>query len=59
MNRYTHMVALAALLSFGFGAGVSMAAEPRPAEEKEKKDMNGGKATEDQTKDQKKEMGGK
>lgn len=59
MNRYANVIALATLLTLGLGAGVSFAAEPPPAEEKEKKDMKGGKATEDQTKDQKKEMSGK
>ena len=60
MTRYAHLIALAALLTFGAGATVSFADEPSPAEQKEKKDISGSKADDDsKKKDDKKEMGRK
>ena len=55
MTRYASIIALAAFLMFGFGTAVSLAGEPAPAEQKEKKDMTSGKADEEKKKD----MGGK
>lgn len=55
MTRYASFIALAAFLTFGVGTAVSFAAEPAPAEQKEKKDMTSGKAEDDKKKD----MGGK
>jgi len=54
-TRYASFIALAAFLTFGVGTAVSFAAEPAPAEQKEKKDMTSGKAEDDKKKD----MGGK
>jgi hypothetical protein len=60
MIRFAHMIILGAFLMVGFGAPVSFAADPAPAEQKEKKDMNGGKAEDDsKKKDEKKGMEGK
>lgn len=64
MTRYARFIALAAFLAFGLGTAVSFAAEPVPAEQKdkdkEKKDMGGTKADDDsKKKDEKKDMGGK
>ena len=53
------MVVLAAFLTVGFGAPMTFANEPVPAEKKEKKDMSSGKADDEQKKDEKKDMGGK
>ena len=41
MTRFAHMVVLAAFLAVGFGAPMTFANEPAPAEKKEKKDMGG------------------
>ena len=60
MARFAHMVVLAAFLAMGIGASVSFAGEPAPAEQKDKKDTNSGKAEDDsKSKDEKKGMGGK
>ena len=61
MTRYASFIALAAFLTFGFGTAASFAADPVPAEQKdkEKKDMGGPKAEDDKKKDEKKGMGGK
>jgi hypothetical protein len=59
MTRYASFIALAAFLTFGLGTAVSFAAEPVPAEQKDKKDMSGSKADDDKKKDEKKDMGGK
>lgn len=59
MIRFAHMVALAAFLTVGLGIPMTFAAEPAPAEQKEKKDMTSGKADDDKKKDEKKDMGGK
>ena len=59
MNRFAHMVVLAAFLAGGFGVPMTFANEPVPAEKKEKKDMSSGKADDEQKKDEKKDMGGK
>ena len=59
MTRFAHMVVLAAFLAVGFGAPMTFAKEPAPAEKKEKKDMNSGKADDEKKKDEKKDMGGK
>ena len=59
MNRFVHMVVLAAFLAVGFGAPMTFASEPAPAEQKDKKDMSGSKADDDKKKDEKKDMGGK
>jgi hypothetical protein len=59
MTRYACFIALAAFLTFGLGTAVSFAAEPVPAEQKDKKDMSGSKADDDKKKDEKKDMGGK
>ena len=45
-------------LAVGVGAPVSFAGEPAPAEQKEKKDLNSGKAEDDSKKDEK-QTGGK
>lgn len=58
MNRFVHMVVLAAFLAVGFGVPMTFASEPAPAEQKEKKDMTSGKA-DDEKKNEKKDMGGK
>jgi len=61
MTRYASFIALAAFLTFGLGTAVSLAAEPVPAEQKDKdkKDMGGPKADDEKKKDEKKDMGGK
>ena len=60
MTRYASFIALAAFLTFGFGATASFANEPAPAEQKDKKDMSGSKTDDDsKKKDEKKDMGGK
>jgi hypothetical protein len=60
MTRYAHFIALAAFLTFSLGTAVSFAGEPAPAEQKDKKDMNGSKTDDDsKKKDEKKDMGGK
>lgn len=59
MTRFAHMVVLAAFLTVGFGVPMTFAAEPAPAEQKEKKDMTNGKADDEKKKDEKKDMGGK
>ena len=46
MIRFAHMIVLAAFLAVGLGVPMSFAAEPTPAEQKEKKDVNSGKADE-------------
>ena len=58
MNRFIHMVVLAAFLAVGFGVPMTFASEPAPAEQKEKKDMTSSKA-DDEKKNEKKDMGGK
>ena len=59
MIRFAHLTILAAFLAVGFGAPMSFATEPTPAEQKEKKDVSGGKADESKKKDEKKGMDGK
>ncbi len=59
MTRFISMFALAAFLSVGFGAALTFATEPAPAEQKEKKDVNGGKADEEKKKDDKQGVSGK
>ena len=59
MTRFAHLVVLAAFLFLGFGVPLTFAAEPVPAEQKEKKDMTGGKADDEKKKDERKDMGGK
>jgi hypothetical protein len=60
MIRFAHMIILAAFLAVGFAAPMSFAAEPTPAEQKEKKDVSSGKADDDsKKKDEKKGMDGK
>jgi hypothetical protein len=59
MTRFAHLVVLAALLFLGFGVPLTFAGEPVPAEQKEKKDMTGGKADDEKRKDEKKDMGGR
>ena len=61
MTRYASFIALAAFLTFGLGTAVSFAAEPAPAEQKDKdkKDTGGPKAGDEKKKDEKKDMGGK
>lgn len=59
MIRYASFIALAAMLTFGFGTALAYAGEPTPSEQKEKNDMKGPKADEEKKKDEKKEMGGK
>lgn len=60
MIRFAHMIVLAAFLAVGFGASMSFANEPTPAEQKDKKDTSGGKAEDDsKKKDEKKGMDGK
>ena len=44
MIRFAHVIVLAAFLAVGLGASISFAGEPTPAEQKEKKDANTGKA---------------
>ena len=50
MNRFVHMVVLAAFLAVGLGVPMTFASEPAPAEQKEKKDMTSGKADDDKKK---------
>ena len=59
MTRFASFIALAAFLTFGLGAAVSFASEPAQVEQKDKKDMSGSKADNDNNKkkDEKKEMG--
>ncbi|HLA61363.1 MAG TPA: hypothetical protein VK626_03875 [Nitrospiraceae bacterium] len=59
MTRYASFIALAAFLTFGLGTAMSFAAEPVPAEQKDKKDMSSSKADDEKKKDEKKDMGGK
>ncbi len=59
MTRYASFIALAAFLTFGLGTAMSFAAEPVPAEQKDKKDISGSKADDEKKKDEKKDMGGK
>ncbi len=60
MTRVAHVIVLTAFLGLSIGAPVSFAGEPTPAEQKEKKDANSGKAEDDgKNKDEKKGMGGK
>ncbi len=59
MTRFAHLVVLAAFLAVGFSVPMTFAGEPAPAEQKEKKDMTGGKADDEKKKDEKKDMGGK
>jgi hypothetical protein len=59
MGRFAHILVLAAFLTVGVGASVTFAGEPTPAEQKDKKDSNSGKAEDDSKKDEKKGMGGK
>lgn len=59
MSRYMSVIALAACLSFGIGTALSVAGDPAPAEQKEKKDLGGSKADDEKKKDEKKDMGGK
>jgi hypothetical protein len=59
MTRFISMFALAAFLSVGFGAAMTFATEPAPTEQKEKKDVNGGKADEEKKKDDKQGVSGK
>ena len=59
MTRFAHMVVLAAFLVVGFGVPMTFAAEPAPAEQKEKKDTTSSKADDEKKKDEKKDMGGK
>ena len=58
MGRFAHIIVLAAFLAVSVGAPVSFAGEPAPAEQKEKKDLNSGKAEDEGKKDDKK-AGGK
>jgi len=59
MTRFAHMIVLAAFLTVGFGVSMTFAAEPAPAEQKEKKDATTGKADDEKKKDEKKDMSGK
>ncbi len=54
MTRFAHIIVLAAFLAVGIGAPVSFANEPAPAEQKEKKDANSGKADDENKKEEKK-----
>jgi hypothetical protein len=44
MTRFAYIIVLAAFLAVGIGAPVSFAAEPTPAEQKDKKDKPTGNA---------------
>ena len=44
MIRFAHIIVLTAFFAVGLGTPMSFATEPTPAEQKDKKDMNGGKA---------------
>ena len=57
MSRFTHMLVLAAFLTVGFGVPLTLADQPAPAEQKDKKDNAGTKA-DSEKKDEKKDMGG-
>jgi len=59
MNRFLHLVVLAAFLAVGFGTPMAFANEPVPADQKGKKETTSTKADEDKKKDEKKDMGGK
>lgn len=61
MARFAHIVVLAAFLALGVAAPLSFAAEPTPAEQKDKKDTNNGKAEDDSKheKNEKKDVSGK
>ena len=59
MSRLVQMITLASFLAVRFGVPMSMAGEPAPTEQKEKKDINGGKAEDDSKKKDEKGMGGK
>jgi hypothetical protein len=62
MIRFARLIALTAFLMFGIGTigtAVSLAGDPAPVEQKDKKDMPGPKADEGKKKDEKKDMGGK
>ena len=58
MTRVAHIIVLAAFLALGVGAPVAFATEPAPTEQKDKKDVNTGKA-EDESKKDKDNKGGK
>lgn len=47
MARFAHIVVFAAFLALGIAAPLSFAPEPTPAEQKDKKDTNSGKAEDD------------
>ncbi|HKT33483.1 MAG TPA: hypothetical protein VJR03_01545 [Nitrospira sp.] len=57
MARFAHVIVLAAFLAVGIGASVSFASEPTPAEQKEKKDVNTGKADDENKKKDDKKTG--
>ena len=57
MIRFAHVIVLAAFLAVGIGAPISFAGEPTPAEQKEKKDVNSGKADDDSKKKEEKKAG--
>ena len=57
MARFAHVIVLAAFLAVGIGASVSFASEPTPAEQKEKKDVNTGKADDENKKKDEKKTG--
>ena len=60
MIRFAHIIVLTAFFAVGLGTPMSFATEPTPAEQKDKKDMTGGKAEDDsKKKDEKKGMDGK
>lgn len=60
MIRFASVIVLATFLTVAFVAPISFANEPTPTEQKEKKDVNSGKADEgSQKKDEKKDMSGK
>jgi hypothetical protein len=60
MIRFAHIIVLTAFFAVAQGTPMSFDAEPTPAEQKDKKDMNGGKAEDDsKKKDEKKGMDGK
>jgi hypothetical protein len=42
MRRVVQMISLASFLAVGFSVPMTMAGEPAPTEQKEKKDINGG-----------------
>lgn len=58
MTRLASLIALSAFLTFGLGTVTSFAADPTPAEQKDKKDTVGSKA-DDEKKSEKKDMGGR